>query len=75
MCSPRPDARAVVSEIAPEVLDSALANSGDSFPLGSILGVILAPTDPRVAEILDRLAQIEDLTPRLPESPGDRAAR
>ena len=63
------DARAVVGEIAPEVLDSALATSGDPFPLGLILGVILEPSDPRVAELLDRLTQIEDLTPRPREVP------
>lgn len=63
------DARAVVEEIAPEVLDSSLAASGDPFPLGSILGVILEPSDPRVAELLGRLTQIEDLTPRPREAP------
>ncbi|WP_243076306.1 DUF5605 domain-containing protein [Microbacterium sp. SS28] len=57
------DSRAVVGEIAPEVLDSPLA-SGDSFPLRSILGVILEPSDPRIAQLLGHLTQIEDLTPR-----------
>ena len=64
------DAIAVVQEIAPEVLNSALASSGDPFPLGPILGVILEPSDPRVAELLGRLGQIEDRTPRAPELPA-----
>ena len=62
------DARAVVEEIAPEVLDSSLVTSGEAFPLGSILRVILEPSDPRVGEILRRLTEIEDLTPRPPEA-------
>ena len=69
------DARAVVEEIAPEVLVSSLATGGDPFPLGAILGVILEPSDPRVEELLQRLTQIEDLTPRRPEAPADRARR
>lgn len=64
------DARAIVKEIAPEVLASSLATSGDPFPLATVLGFILEPSDPRVAELLRRLTEIEDLTPRPPEAPA-----
>ena len=47
----QPDARAVVGQIAPEVLVSSLATSGDPFPLATVLGFILEPSDPRVAEL------------------------
>ena len=65
----QPDARAVVEQIAPEVLVSSLATSGDPFPLATVLGFILEPSDPRVAELLGRLTEIEDRTPRAPEAP------
>ena len=64
----QPDARAVVEEIAPEVLVSSLATGGDPFPLAPVLGLILEPSDPRVAELIARLTEIEDLTPRPPEA-------
>src|SRR4029453_9368356 len=64
------DARAVVEKIAPEVLVSSLAISGDPFPLAPVLGFILEPSDPRVPQFLGRLMEIEDLTPRSPEAPA-----
>ncbi|MET0199727.1 MAG: DUF5060 domain-containing protein, partial [Rhodococcus fascians] len=62
------DARAVVEQIAPEVLVSGLATGGDTFPLLPVLRIILDPSDPRVGELMDRLKEIEDLTPRPPQA-------
>ncbi|MFH8249011.1 DUF5605 domain-containing protein [Microbacterium sp. B2969] len=58
------DAREVIRGIAPEVLDSSLADGSTSFPLARILGVILDDADPRIAQILAALGNIEDHTPR-----------
>ncbi|WP_286307908.1 DUF5605 domain-containing protein [Agromyces mangrovi Wang et al. 2018] len=60
------DAREAIRGIAPEVLDSPLANGETSFPLARILGVILDGGDPRIAELVAALGGIEDRTPRPP---------
>jgi len=70
----QPHARAVIEEIAPEVLESALAQPEASFPLGPVLSIILDPSDVRVQVLLDRLFGLEDRTEHAVE-PGPIAAR
>jgi hypothetical protein len=57
-------ARAVVEEIAPEVLASPLAQHEASFPIGPVLSMILDPGDERVQVLLERLYALEDRTER-----------
>jgi len=70
----QPHARAVIEQIAPEVLESALAQPEASFPLGPVLSIILDPSDVRVQVLLDRLFGLEDRTEHAVE-PGPIAAR
>ncbi|GAA1944788.1 DUF5605 domain-containing protein [Microbacterium deminutum] len=63
----QPHARAVVEEIAPEVLESALAQTEASFPLAPVLSMILDPGDKRVQVLLERLYALEDRTERSAE--------
>ncbi|MET0888206.1 MAG: DUF5605 domain-containing protein [Mycetocola sp.] len=63
----QPHSRAVVEEIAPEVLESALAQHEASFPIGPVLSIILDPGDERVQVLLERLYALEDRTERVAE--------
>jgi hypothetical protein len=58
-----PEASAVISELAPEVLASPMLVDLADFPIGPLLGLILGEDDPRMREILDRASEFEDLTP------------
>jgi hypothetical protein len=63
----QPHARAMVEEIAPEVLASPLAQHEASFPIGPVLSMILDPGDERVQVLLERLYALEDRTERAAE--------
>lgn len=60
----QPDARAVLDEIAPEVLQSQLAAPGQAFPIAGVLEIALGGDEGRAQEILARLVEIEDRTDR-----------
>lgn len=65
----QPDAREVLESLAPEVLQSPLAASGGIFPIGGMLEIVLGGDEARAAEVLERLAEVEDLTERPAEAP------
>ncbi|MGC5170047.1 DUF5605 domain-containing protein [Microbacterium sp. DT81.1] len=58
------DAAAVVRSIAPEVLDSPMVVELADFPSAAILGLILGDDDPRISQIMEGVAEFEDLSPR-----------
>ena len=58
------DAAGVVRSIAPEVLDSPMVVELADFPSAAILGLILGEDDPRIAQIMEGVADFEDLSPR-----------
>jgi hypothetical protein len=63
-----PEARAVVSEVAPELLDSSTLLPG--FPLKSVMRLVLGEDDPRVETILERVSEFQDPRPVPPEEPA-----
>lgn len=64
------EARAVVSEVAPELLDSSLATQLPGFPLKSVMRLVLGEDDPRVETILGRVSEFQDPRPVPPEEPA-----
>lgn len=65
----QPDARALLEQLAPELAQSPLAAPGQVFPIGGILELVLGGDAARVAEVLDRLSEIDDHTERPAEAP------
>lgn len=65
----QPDSRALMEELAPELLVSPFAAQAASFPIGGILGLVLDGGESRVDAVLERLALIEDRTPRPVDEP------
>jgi hypothetical protein len=63
-----PEARAVVSEVAPELLDSSTLLPG--FPLKSVMRLVLGEDDPRVETILERVSEFQDPPSGPPEEPA-----
>lgn len=63
------DSRALMEALAPELLASPFAAQAAEFPIGGVLGLILDGGDARAAEVLGRLAEIEDRTVRAADVP------
>jgi len=64
-----PDAKAVLDELVPDLMDSPIARSLVEFPTGSLLTLMLGDDDPRVDAVIYRVGNIEDPRPARIEEP------
>jgi hypothetical protein len=58
-----PESRAILEEVAPDLLDSPMVNQLAALPLRGLLRLVLGDEDPRVPTIVDRVSLVEDPRP------------
>jgi hypothetical protein len=64
-----PEARSVLEEVAPDLLESAMLQQLAEFPLRSLMKLALGEDDPRIDIIVERVKKIKDPRPAEAEEP------